>query len=145
MTRPSRDYHPEYESLRQEYLDFRYHLPGAFVEVDLASFQVVYMSRCAELLFGYDAKDVGNGLTVGALIAPEDVARTFSLVQSYVGESRASGQPYASQERSELFELNFRKQDGSTFNGEVQTRFVLDAAGIPIRMLTITRELAARA
>jgi len=138
------EYHPEFEQLRREYLDFRYHLPDALLEIDLASLQVLYLNRQAELVFGYTGRDVETGLNGSALMSAEEFPRAIALLQEYVGESRATGVPYTRSGTQNVYEQLLRRRDGSTFWAETQTSFVLDANNIPIRMLTIIRDITAR-
>ena len=87
----SGEFHPEYEALRREYNDFRYHLPDALLEIDLASFQVLYANRMAEIVLGVTAGDVEEGLNGSALVAPGEFPRMLETMQGYLGESRANG------------------------------------------------------
>lgn len=140
MGEPQRQFHPEYEQLRREYADFRYHLPDALVEVDLASLQVLYVNKMAENLFGFTEADVAAGLSGSSFVAAAEFTEALKLLQSYIGESRANGTPYVRHPGPQVFLQLLRKKDGSTFHGETHTSFVLDSAGIPVRMLTIIRE-----
>lgn len=139
-----RDFHPEYEALRREYNDFRYHLPDALVEVDLNSFQVLYANRMAEIVLGITADDVEGGLNGSALIAPADLPRMLELLQGYVSESRGSNSPYTRTGTQNIHEVTMRRLDGSLFPGETQSSFVLDANGVPVRMLTLIRDVSHR-
>jgi PAS domain S-box-containing protein len=136
--------HPEYEALRREYNDFRYYLPDALIEVDLDSLQVLYINRQAEILFGYSARDVSQGLNGSALMAPEEFPRAVKLVQEFIGESRANGTPYERSMRQDVFEQQLRRKDGSLFWAETQTAMVLDGRGVPVRMLSIVRDISHR-
>lgn len=144
MSHPSRGYHPEFEALRREYNDFRYFLPDALVEVNLDSLQVLYLNRQAELMFGYSAGDVAGGLSGSALVAADALPGAIQLLQRYVSESRATGAPYTRSGTVEIFEHLLRRKDGSSFWAESQTAFVLDDRGVPVRMLTIIRDVSAR-
>lgn len=136
-----RQFHPEYEQLRREYSDFRYYLPDALIEVDLSSLQLLYLNRQAETLFGFSEADVMAGLNGSSLMAPEEFGDALRLLHSYVGESRATGTPYVRQPGQQVYLQRLRKKDGTTFLGETHTSFVLDGAGIPVRMLSIIREV----
>jgi PAS domain S-box-containing protein len=144
MSQPSREFHPEYEALRREYHDFRYHLPDALIEVDLDSLQVLSLNRQAEILFGFSPRDVEAGLNGSALMAPEEFPRAIAILAQYVAESRAGGAPYVRGGRQNIYQQMLRRKDGSTFLGETQTSFVLDARGVPVRMFSIIREVPAR-
>ena len=136
-----RQFHPEYEQLRREYSDFRYFLPDALIEVDLASLQLLYLNRQAETLFGFSEADVAAGLNGSSLMAPEEFGEALRILHSYVGESRATGTPYIRQAGQRVYLQRLRKKDGTTFLGETHTSFVLDSAGVPVRMLSIIREV----
>jgi PAS domain S-box-containing protein len=144
MRQAPREFHPEFEALRREYNDFRYYLPDALIEVDLDTLQVLYLNRQAELLFGYSARDVESGLNGGAIVAPEEMPRTMQILQGYIGESRASGEPYTRSGTPDIYEQRLRRKDGSTFWAETQTSFVLDTREVPVRMRTIVRDISAR-
>jgi PAS domain S-box-containing protein len=144
MANPSRDLHPEYAALRKEYADFRYHLPDALLEIDLATFQVVYLNRMAEIVFGFSQRDVADGLTASAILAPEEFTKSMEILQRYVAESRATGKPYTRSGTVDIFEVLLRRKDGERFLGESQSSFVLDERGIPVRMLTLVRDVSAR-
>lgn len=138
------DFHPEYEALRREYNDFRYYLPDALIEVDLASFQVLYANRMAEIILGVTPDDVADGLNGSALIAPGEMPRMLEVLQSYISESRASNSPYTRTGKQEIHYVTMRRRDGSTFAGETQSSFVLDGQGVPVRMLTLIRDMSHR-
>ena len=144
MSQPTVGLHPEYEALRREYNDFRYHLPDALIEIDLDSFQVLYVNRQAEILFGFDHRDVAQGLGAGSLMGPGEFPRALALLQEYVGASRAEGTPYTRTGRQDIFEMQMRRKDGSMFPGEAQSSMVLDPRGVPVRMLTIIRDISHR-
>ncbi len=144
MSEPGREPHPAYEALRREYQDFRYYLPDALIEIDLQTLQVVSFNRQAELLFGYGQREAESGLTASHLIPPEEFTGIMSLLQEYVGESRASGSPYQRTGRNDIYEIRMRRRDGAEFWAETQTSFVLDGGGVPVRMLTIIRDITAR-
>lgn len=141
---PSGEFHPEYEALRREYNDFRYHLPDALLEIDLASFQVLYANRMAEILLGVTPKDVEEGLNGSALVAPGEFQHMLETMQGYIGESRANGTPYTRSGTQDLHEFTLRRRDGATFIAETQSSFVLDARGVPVRMLTLIRDASRR-
>ena len=141
---PSREFHPEYEALRREYQNFRYHLPDALLEIDLSSLQVLYINRQAEILFGFSQRDVELGLNGSALVAPDEMARTLTILQEYIGESRSNGTPYVRAGRQNVYEQLLKRKDGTTFWAESQSSMVLDANDVPVRMLTIVRDISAR-
>lgn len=138
------DYHPEYDALRREYNDFRYFLPDALVEIDLASLQVLYANRMAEIVLGITAADVQGGLNGSALVAPEDVPRMLDILSGYINESRSSNEPYTRTGKQEIHAVTMRRMDGSTFRGETQSSFVLDTQGVPVRMLSLIRDISHR-
>lgn len=138
------EYHPEYDALRREYNDFRYFLPDALIEIDLASLQVLYANRMAEIVLGITPADVEGGLNGSSLIAPEDVPRMLETLAGYINESRGANEPYTRTGKQEIHYATLRRPDGSTFPGETQSSFVLDAHGVPVRMLTLIRDITHR-
>jgi PAS domain S-box-containing protein len=140
----SGEFHPEYEALRREYNDFRYHLPDALLEIDLASFQVLYANRMAEIVLGVTAGDVEEGLNGSALVAPGEFPRMLETMQGYLGESRANGTPYTRSGTQDIHEFTLRRRDGSTFTAETQSSFILDAKGVPVRLLALIRDVSRR-
>ncbi len=134
----------EFDALRREYDQFRYHLPDALVEIDIATFQVVHFNHMAELLYGYSPADFAAGLSGSALLAPEEIARVIGIIQRYTGESRANRSPYERRGRQELYEVLMRRKDGSTFWAETQSSFMLDAARVPVRMASLIRDITGR-
>ena len=131
-------------ALQHEYHEFRYYLPDALVEIDIATFQVAHFNNMAELLFGYSQADFDAGLSASTLLAPEEIARVIGIIQRYTGESRATGKPYARAGRQELYEVLMRRKDGTTFWAETQSSFLLDGAGIPVRMASLIRDVTGR-
>ncbi|MEO8541049.1 MAG: PAS domain-containing protein [bacterium] len=138
------DFHPEYEALRREYNDFRYHLPDALLEIDLSSFQVLYLNRMAEIVFGFSASDVEDGLNGSALVGASEFPRMLQVLQGFVAESRANGTPYSRSGRQDVMEFRLKRRDGSEFVAQTQSSFVLDANGVPVRMLSLIREVTGR-
>lgn len=132
------------DELQREYDEFRYHLPDALVEIDIATFRVVHFNHMAELVFGYTAEDFAAGLTASALLAPEEIGRAIGIIQRYTAESRASGTPYRRAGRQELYEMLMRRKDGSTFWAETQSSFQLDTNAIPARMASLIRDVTVR-
>lgn len=132
------------ERLQREHDEFRYHLPDALVEIDIATFQVAHFNHMAELLFGYTQADFDAGITAGVLLAPEEIARVIGIIQRYTGESRATGQAYSRAGRQDLYEVLMKRKDGSTFWAETQSSFLLDTNGIPIRMASLIRDVTGR-
>lgn len=142
--RPGGDYRPAYEALRREYNDFRYFLPDALIEVDLSSLQILYANRMAEIVIGITPEDVEAGLNGTALVDGPDMPRLLELMQGYAGESRAKNSPYERTGRQAIHTATLRRRDGSTFLAETQSSFVLDSRGVPVRMLTIIRDISYR-
>ncbi len=138
------DYHPEYDALRREYNDFRYFLPDALIEIDLATFQVLYANRMAEIVLGITQGDVQGGLSGSALIAPEDMPRMLDVLAGYINESRAANEPYTRTGKQDVHYVTMRRRDGTTFPGETQSSFVLDGQGVPVRMLSLIRDISHR-
>lgn len=138
------EFHPEYEALRREYNDFRYYLPDALVEIDLASLQVLYANRMAEIVLGVTQRDIEDGLNGSALIAPEDMPRMLEILNGYIGESRAADSRYTRTGKQDIHYVTMRRLDGNTFPGETQSSFVLDGNGVPVRMLSLIRDISHR-
>ena len=111
---------------------------------DLASLQVLYVNRQAELMFGFTSKDVEAGLNGSALMALEEFGQALDRLVAFVGESRSNGTPYVRSGRQDVFEQHLRRKDGRQFRAETQTSFVLDGRDVPVRMLTIVRDISHR-
>ncbi len=145
MSDPSREaLLAELSSLRdylEEFLDL---LPDALVEVDLHSQRVTLLNRMAQILFGYDRPAVAAGLEGQLLFAEGEFDRAQALVKSYVSHSLATGEAYQRTGRQELHEFQLRRRDGSVFTAETQSAFVLDGAGLPLRMRSIVRDVTSR-
>ena len=124
--------------------DFRWFLPDALVEIDLATFRVTFLNRMAEILTGFTPADVKAGLLATDMLAPAEVPRALVLVQMYVGASRENQTPYTRSNQQDLFEQELRRKDGSLFWAETHTSHVLDAMGVPQLMRTAFRDITAR-
>ena len=142
--KPGGDYRPAYEALRREYNDFRYFLPDALLEVDLDTLQILYANRMAEIVLGITGEDVAAGLIGSALVDAADLARLLELMHGYAGESRAKRTPYQRTGAQEIHTATLKRRDGTRFPAETQSSFILDSRGVPVRMLTIIRDVSYR-
>lgn len=139
-----KDLQAELASLRRQLEDFQFLLPDALVDVDLRRYRVTYMNRMAGILFGYAADDVRSGLDGHLLFAEGEFERSLALVQSYLGRSLSTGEPYEPSGGHRLYEFQMRRRDGSVFTGETQSSFVLDERGMPVQMRSIVRDVSER-
>jgi PAS domain S-box-containing protein len=131
------------DALRAEFERFRYELPDALVEVDIASGRVTYLNRVAELIFGYTAADVEAGLPGSALLSPRD----RMLVVNRIEADRAAASQDAGHRRGDLlevYELLMMRKDCSLFDAEVRTLYQLDDGGMPSGLRMIARDISSQ-
>lgn len=132
------------QGLRDEFNDFLYYLPDALLEVDITTRQLTYMNRMAHILFAYSEEDFSRGIEIPQLFAGMEYEHAVAIIQSYISKSLEEKVEYARSGRTDLYEFQMRRKDGSTFPAETQTSFVLNKNYIPIAMRTIVRDITDR-
>jgi PAS domain S-box-containing protein len=134
----------DYERLARDFQEFLWFLPDGFLEADIASTAIISMNRMACILLGYDPEDPPTGLHGPDIVA----AGQFELLQAYhrwlVAPLIAAGQPYKRTGKQDLFEVTMRRPDGSEFPAETQGSYVLNEAGLPVRIRFIFRDITER-
>lgn len=131
----------ELERKLHEWMEF---LPDAVLQGPLPLSRVHYINRMGLVVFGYSAEDVARGIAAEALFAEGEFERMQEIVARYVGHSIATRTPYARSGIQDLHEFRLRRKDGSTFEAEGQTSFILDADGIPVGLRSIVRDITSR-
>ena len=135
----------ENADLRSQLDDFLFHLPDALVESDLVAERVIYMNRMAQVLFGYTAEDVAQGISgLRALRRRRGAAGPRPSSRPTWRGAWPRAQPYERTGRQDLYELRMRRKDGTAFVAETQSSFVIDEKGVPRRMRSIIRDVTAR-
>jgi len=130
--------------IEREFSEFRWFLPDAFVEAELASLRVTYMNRMAFIVFGYTPADLAAGLTGAQLLAPREITRALEMIRERAATSRASGEPYERTGTQDLNEQLLLRKDGTAFWAETSSSFGLDQAGVPTLLRTLIRDISAR-
>jgi|GEM_PF-3555814 len=135
------------EDLREQFEFYKYHLPGAMIEVtlDVDSPQITFMNRIAQILFGYDESDIEDGLIFWEMVASDEEAeRILQLSFDYFGNSVMKGEPYQRSAEQELFEINMKRKDGSFFYAEVQASVIMNEDKIPYKLVAVFRDISRR-
>ncbi|MBS1271582.1 MAG: hypothetical protein MAGBODY4_00714 [Candidatus Marinimicrobia bacterium] len=135
------------DTLQKEFDSYKYHLPGAMIEVnlDINNPQVTFMNRIARILFGYDEDDLEDGLMFWEMVqSEEEYRRVLQLCISYFGESVLEGKPYQRSDKQELFEMQMKRKDGASFNAEVQASVIMDEENIPHKLVAVFRDISRR-
>lgn len=129
------------EKRLQEWLDF---LPDALIEAVLPDGPITRLNRMARSLFGWTSEDVAGGVDPALLFADGEYARVRGIVDDYVGKSVATRTPYTRSGRQDLYEVRMKRRDGSEFEAECQSSFVLDDEGVPVGIRSIVRDITER-
>lgn len=132
--------------VRQKLDDVLEHLPDALFETDITEEpRLTYMNRMAYILTGYTEEDFERGIPTEEFFADEeDWQRALELVAGYTGKSLDEKIAYTRSGRQDLYEFRVRRKDGSVFNAETQTSYVLDEEGMPVRIRTLVRDVSER-
>jgi PAS domain S-box-containing protein len=138
----------KYKREEHQYFDF---LPGALIEIDLASRQIVFMNRIALSLFEYTPDDIAAGIPLRDIFQDDsEYARAIKVAESFGLESYQNRTSYTRYEKQDLYDFRMRAKARGEFLGECQGAFVLDDDQIPVgariyvRDLSEQRELEAR-
>ena len=102
-------------------LGFLEHLPGALIQIHLASRQVVYLNAVARHMFKYDADVLEGGLPLRKLF-PDDheYARTIQIVETFGLESFQNATAYTRHEGQDLYDVTFLVRTAAFFMGNVR-------------------------
>ncbi|MCF7803054.1 MAG: PAS domain S-box protein [Candidatus Marinimicrobia bacterium] len=134
-------------ALKREFQHFKYHLPGAVVEVrlDIENPKVLFINRIAEFVLGFKQQDVEEGLSFWHMVASEkESKRILQLSIEYFGESIFQEKPYDRVKKQELFELHLQRKNGDKFMAEAQTSVRMDENRIPHTIVVVLRDITKR-
>jgi PAS domain S-box-containing protein len=126
----------------QEFLDG---LPDAILDIDLATNRVTAINTMTTIVMGFTQADLTEGLHAFALAAPEESRRLAELSRAYIvrGLERGNGR-YKRTNRYETFEARLLRRDGSSFDAEFQSAYLLDPNDRPVVMRVIVRDISER-
>ncbi len=133
----------ELKSFQNEFDNFIYDLPDAIIEVDLNTRQITYFNRSACDLFGYEEKDVNRGFHLSKLFNKEEYESAIEIVKSYVLDSFTNKTEYIRSNMVEHYNVEMKKNDGSTFTAEVRGAFILDKNNVPTKLRALIRDVTA--
>ncbi|HEX9654568.1 MAG TPA: PAS domain S-box protein [bacterium] len=134
----------ELKELRENYDDLRYYLPDALLEVDIVTPRLLYMNQMALALFGYTDEDFAAGIPLQQLFDEPEFERAVQIVQGFASESQQQNIPYVRTTHQILYEFVMQRKDGTKFQAETQSSFILDKNAIPFAMRTIIRDASQR-
>ncbi|WP_322796819.1 PAS domain S-box protein [Tepidiforma sp.] len=132
-----------YRRLLAEYEELRENLPDALVEVAIPSLRVTYMNHLARSLFGYREEDVAAGLDAYRLVSASTFAMLIGELQKHLATMRP-GEPYRRQPGQQVYRATVIRKDGTSLPAEAMGAYVLDAAGRPIGVRFIVRDVSGR-
>lgn len=135
----------ELAALRQDLEDLRLEFPEALLEGDLATERVLFMNRLACQVFRCSPEDV-PGMTARDIFADGDYQRAQIETRDRIahGYAQGGGAVYIRSRAQDLREFTMRRKDGTTFPAEMQSTFILGAAGRPSAIRTLIRDITAR-
>ncbi|MBT3227919.1 MAG: PAS domain-containing sensor histidine kinase [Candidatus Marinimicrobia bacterium] len=123
-----------------QYFDF---LPGALIEVDLASRSIIYMNRIAFSLFDRKQTDIDSGLSLRDIFVNDtEYERSIKVAESFGLENYQNRTAYSRYEKQDLYDFMMMKKNGAGFLGECQGAFVLDEAKVPVGARIYIRDLS---
>lgn len=123
-----------------KYFDF---LPGALIEIDLASRTIIYMNRIAFSLFEHTQADIEAGLPLREIFMNDsEYERSIRVAESFGLENYQNRTAYSRYEKQDLYDFMLKRRDGTSFLGECQGSFVLDKNQIPIGTRIYIRDLS---
>ncbi|MCF7826358.1 MAG: PAS domain-containing sensor histidine kinase [Candidatus Marinimicrobia bacterium] len=129
-----------YRREEHQYFDF---LPGALIEIDLASRSVIYMNRIAFSLFGFTQTDIDKGLPLRNIFQNDsEYERSIKVAESFGLENYQNRTAYTRYEKQDLYDFMMMKKNGDAFLGECQGSFVLDDDSVPVGARIYIRDLS---
>ena len=129
-----------YKREEHQYFDF---LPGALIEVDLASRSIVYMNRIAFNLFEQTQADIDSGLPLRNIFQNDtEYARSIKVAEKFGLDNYQNRTAYTRYEKQDLYDFMMMKKNGDGFLGECQGAFVLDEAQVPVGARIYVRDLS---
>jgi len=130
----------KYRREEHQYFDF---LPGALIEVDLASRSIIYMNRIAFSLFEQSQTDIEAGLALRDIFQNEsEYERSIKVAESFGLENYQNRTAYTRYEKQDLYDFMMKKKNGEAFLGECQGSFVLDKDSVPVGARIYIRDLS---
>ena len=127
---------------REEYQYFDF-LPGALIEIDLASRLIVYMNRIAFSLFDHSQADIEAGLPLRDIFQNDsEYARSIKVAEKFGLENYQNRTAYTRYEKQDLYDFMMKKKNGEFFLGECQGSFVLDNDLVPVGARIYVRDLS---
>ena len=131
---------PKYIREEHQYFDF---LPGALIEIDLASRGIIYMNRIAFSLFGHTQADINSGLPLRDIFQNDsEYARSIKVAEKFGLENYQNRTAYTRYEKQDLYDFMMKKKNGDGFLGECQGAFVLDNDKVPVGARIYVRDLS---
>ena len=129
----------------RQYQEFLDGLPDALIEIDLKTTRILAINLMTTILMGFTVEDVERGIDARDMATPAEIGRMVELSRAFIrsGLERGSGQ-YQRKEKYEPFEFRLLRRDGTEFDAEVQSRYILDESARPIRLRTIVRDISER-
>ncbi len=128
--------------MREEHPYFEF-LPGALIEIDLATRQIIFMNRIAFSLFGYTKTDIEAGLPLRDIFQNDtEYARSIKVAEKFGLENYQNRTAYTRYEKQDLYDFMMMKKNGDGFLGECQGAFVLDSDMVPVGARIYVRDLS---
>ena len=129
-----------YKREEHQYFDF---LPGALIEIDLASRSIIYMNRIAFSLFEFTQTDIEAGLPLRDIFQNDnEYARSIRVAEKFGLENYQNHTAYTRYEKQDLYDFMMMKKNGEGFLGECQGAFVLDNDMVPVGARIYIRDLS---
>jgi len=124
-----------------ESVNFIHNLPDALIEVDLTTRQITYMNGLADILFGYEKKDITRGIHASKLFLKGEFNRAIEIAKLYALYSYTNKTKYIRSKKQEHYYFEMKKSDGTGFTAEAQGAFILDKNNIPTKLRVLIRDV----
>ena len=134
----------ELDRLIPQYEEFLFYLPDALVEIDLDTWEIIFMNRMARLMLGYSAEVAPQRIDGNEFLSPADRPLVINGVNLLVGQSRANRTPFTRIPNPPHLEITIVRRDGTTFLADATGSFVLDEDRIPVRYYILFRDITER-
>jgi PAS domain S-box-containing protein len=134
----------DYEALLAAHDELRLFLPDAMIEMELPSMRVTFLNDLARHLSGYGGDDIAAGIMALDLVDAEGAAAIAGAIAADMARSVDIGVPYERAPTQTLYEVTFYRKDGTTFPAEGQGAYIVDAAGVPVGLRIIFRDITDR-